>query len=60
MAIAYAIHELSGIATPANAAYSASEVEFQLKSSGAKALFVSQTLSYRSLHHRIGSKILML
>jgi acyl-CoA synthetase (AMP-forming)/AMP-acid ligase II len=34
-----AIHRLSGIATPANVAYSASELEHQLKSSGAKALF---------------------
>jgi acyl-CoA synthetase (AMP-forming)/AMP-acid ligase II len=39
MTLAYAIHRLDGIATPANAAYSASELEFQLKSSGAKALF---------------------
>ncbi|KAK0655893.1 hypothetical protein B0T16DRAFT_315553 [Cercophora newfieldiana] len=34
-----AVHRLSGIATPANVAYSASELEHQLKSSGAKALF---------------------
>lgn len=34
-----AIHRLSGIATPANVAYSASELEHQLRSSGAKALF---------------------
>ena len=39
MTLAYAVHRLNGIATPANAAYSASELEFQLKSSGAKALF---------------------
>ncbi|TVY53909.1 Acyl-CoA ligase easD [Lachnellula cervina] len=39
MTLAYAVHRLSGIASPANAAYSASELEFQLKSSGAKALF---------------------
>lgn len=39
MTLAYAIHRLSGIATPANAAYSASELEFQLKSSGATLLF---------------------
>jgi len=38
MTLAYALHRLSGIATPANAAYSAPELEFQLKSSGAKAL----------------------
>ncbi|RYO79927.1 hypothetical protein DL766_007431 [Monosporascus sp. MC13-8B] len=34
----YAVHRLSGIATPANAMYSASELEHQLRSSGAKAL----------------------
>ncbi|TVY37545.1 Acyl-CoA ligase, partial [Lachnellula subtilissima] len=39
MTLAYAVHRLSGIASPANATYSASELEFQLKSSGAKALF---------------------
>jgi ribosome assembly protein SQT1 len=39
MTLAYAVHRLSGIATPANAAYSVPELEFQLKSSGAKALF---------------------
>ena len=39
MTLAYSVHRLSGIASPANAAYSASELEFQLKSSGAKALF---------------------
>jgi len=39
MTLAYAVHRLSGVATPANAAYSAPELEFQLKSSGAKALF---------------------
>ncbi len=35
----HAIHRLSGIATPANVAYSAGELEHQLRSSGAKALF---------------------
>jgi acyl-CoA synthetase (AMP-forming)/AMP-acid ligase II len=34
-----AIHRLNGIATPANVAYSASELEHQLRSSGAKAIF---------------------
>lgn len=41
MAVSYAIHYLNGIASPANAAYSVAEVEYQLKSAGAKALFVS-------------------
>jgi acyl-CoA synthetase (AMP-forming)/AMP-acid ligase II len=39
MTLAYAIHRLSGVLTPANAAYSAHELEFQLKSAGAKAVF---------------------
>jgi hypothetical protein len=39
MTLAYAVHELSGMVTPANAAYSAPELEFQLKNSGAMALF---------------------
>ncbi|KAK8102798.1 hypothetical protein PG984_015944, partial [Apiospora sp. TS-2023a] len=34
----FAIHRLNGIATPANAAYSPSELEFQLRSSGAKSI----------------------
>lgn len=38
--ISWAIHRLNGIVTPANAAYSAPELTHQLKSSGAKALFV--------------------
>ncbi|KAL2161355.1 hypothetical protein VTH06DRAFT_8577 [Thermothelomyces fergusii] len=37
--VLHAVHRLSGIATPANVAYSASELEHQLRSSGAKALF---------------------
>jgi ribosome assembly protein SQT1 len=39
MTLAYAVHRLSGIASPANAAYAADELEFQLKNAGAKALF---------------------
>jgi acyl-CoA synthetase (AMP-forming)/AMP-acid ligase II len=34
----FAIHRVSGIATPANAMYSPSELEFQLRTSNAKAL----------------------
>ncbi|KAI9753081.1 MAG: hypothetical protein M4579_005353 [Chaenotheca gracillima] len=37
-------HRLSGIASPANAAYSAPELAFQLKSSGSKALFTCAPL----------------
>ena len=33
------MHSLSGISSPANAAYSEAELVFQLKSSGSKALF---------------------
>lgn len=40
LTIAWATHRLNGIVTPANAAYSAPELTHQLKSSGAKALFV--------------------
>lgn len=40
MTVAFAIHRLNGIVTPANAAYSAAELAHQLKSSGAKAMFV--------------------
>jgi acyl-coenzyme A synthetase/AMP-(fatty) acid ligase len=39
MTLAYAAHRLSGIASPVNAAYSPSELEFQLKSAGAKVIF---------------------
>lgn len=44
MTLAYATHRLNGVATPANAAYSAPELEFQLKSSGAKCLFTCAPL----------------
>ncbi|PHH69911.1 hypothetical protein CDD82_7437 [Ophiocordyceps australis] len=37
--LTHAVHRLSGIATPASAAYSATELEHQLRSSAAKALF---------------------
>lgn len=49
MTLAYATHRLSGVATPANAAYSAAELEFQLKSSGAKVLFTCIPLLGTSL-----------
>ena len=39
MTLAYATSRLNGISSPANAAYSASELEFQMKNAGAKALF---------------------
>ncbi|GAP87205.1 putative AMP-binding enzyme [Rosellinia necatrix] len=40
----YAVHRLSGIVTPANAVYSAAELEHQLRSSGSKALFTCPSL----------------
>jgi acyl-CoA synthetase (AMP-forming)/AMP-acid ligase II len=44
MTVMWAIHRLSGIATPANAAYSISELSHQLRSSGAKVLFTCTPL----------------
>lgn len=38
MTLSYAVHRLSGVVSPANAAYSAAELIFQLKNSGATAL----------------------
>ncbi|KAL1964906.1 hypothetical protein VTN77DRAFT_6259 [Rasamsonia byssochlamydoides] len=40
----WAIHRLSGIASPANASYSVSELAHQLQSSGAKAVFTCTSL----------------
>ncbi|KAI8623142.1 acetyl-CoA synthetase-like protein [Xylariaceae sp. FL1651] len=40
----FAVHRLSGIVTPANAMYSAAELEHQLKSSGSKALITCTPL----------------
>ncbi|KAF2139184.1 uncharacterized protein K452DRAFT_360883 [Aplosporella prunicola CBS 121167] len=42
--LAWATHRLGGVQTPANAAYSAPEIEYQLKDSGAKCLFTCSTL----------------
>ncbi|KAL8835737.1 MAG: hypothetical protein Q9176_006746 [Flavoplaca citrina] len=39
LTLSWAIHRLSGVSSPANAVYSASELEYQLRSSGSKALF---------------------
>lgn len=44
LTLSWAIHRLSGISSPANAAYSRAELEHQLRSSGAKALFTCQPL----------------
>ncbi|KAM0470468.1 hypothetical protein ACHAP7_009532 [Fusarium lateritium] len=42
--LTHAIHRLNGIATTASAVYSAQELEHQLRSSGAKALFTCMPL----------------
>ncbi|RSL96753.1 hypothetical protein CEP52_011307 [Fusarium oligoseptatum] len=47
--VTQAVHRLSGIVTPASAAYSAGELEHQLRSSGAKALFTCTTLIDRAV-----------
>lgn len=39
LTLSWAVHSLSGISSPANAAYSRAELEYQLKSSSSKALF---------------------
>ncbi|KAL6718823.1 hypothetical protein ACLMJK_003057 [Lecanora helva] len=39
LTLSWAVQSLSGISSPANAAYSEAELVFQLKSSGSKALF---------------------
>ncbi|KAF1985343.1 acetyl-CoA synthetase-like protein [Aulographum hederae CBS 113979] len=41
--LAWAVHRLGGIVTPANAAYSVDEVAYQLKDSGAKCMFTCIT-----------------
>jgi acyl-CoA synthetase (AMP-forming)/AMP-acid ligase II len=44
MNVCYAVHRLNGVITPANAAYSAQELEYQLKSAGAKGLVTCMPL----------------
>ena len=44
MTLSWALHRLSGISSPANAAYSLEELVHQLKSSGSKALFTCAPL----------------
>lgn len=57
MTIAYGVHRLSGIATPANAAYSADELRHQLVSSGAKALITCVPLLETALQAAKGAGI---
>jgi len=44
MTASFAVHRLNGVSTPANAMYSASELEYQLKTSGAKAMITCVAL----------------
>jgi len=44
LTLAWATHRLSGISSPANAAYAADELVHQLKSSGSKVLFTCAPL----------------
>jgi len=44
MTLNWAIHRLNGISSPANAAYSADELTYQLKNSGATVLFTCLSL----------------
>ncbi|KAI5464273.1 hypothetical protein BGZ63DRAFT_412004 [Mariannaea sp. PMI_226] len=53
----HAVHRLSGIVTPASAAYSAQELEHQLRSSGANALFTCVPLLETALAAAKGAKI---
>ncbi|KFY04305.1 hypothetical protein O988_00880 [Pseudogymnoascus sp. VKM F-3808] len=39
LTVSFAVHYLNGVVSPANAAYSATELAYQLKSAGAKAIF---------------------
>ncbi|KAI4267648.1 MAG: hypothetical protein L6R38_008154 [Xanthoria sp. 2 TBL-2021] len=39
LTLSWAIHRLSGVSSPANAVYTMSELEYQLRSSGSRALF---------------------
>jgi acyl-CoA synthetase (AMP-forming)/AMP-acid ligase II len=57
MNVAYAVHKLDGIITPANAAYSALELQYQLKDAGAKALFTCLPLLETALEAAKGAGI---
>ena len=53
----FAVHRLSGIVTPANAMYSAAELEHQLRSSGAGALITCTALLDTALQAARGAGI---
>jgi len=44
MTLNWALHRLNGVSSPANASYSADELQHQLTNSGAKVLFTVQPL----------------
>lgn len=44
MTLSWAIHRLNGVSSPANASYSADELQQQLTNSGSKALFTVMPL----------------
>lgn len=44
MTLNWAIHRLNGVSSPANAAYNADELRYQLTNSGAKVLFTVMPL----------------
>jgi acyl-CoA synthetase (AMP-forming)/AMP-acid ligase II len=58
MTLNWAIHRLNGISTPANPAYSVSELRHQLISSGSKALFTVLPLLPTALEAAKGAGIL--
>ena len=57
MTVTYAVHKLDGIVTMANAGYSATELQFQLKDAGAVALFTCRPLLVAALEAAKGAGI---
>ncbi|KAL9945749.1 hypothetical protein ACHAQF_006395 [Verticillium nonalfalfae] len=55
--LTHAVHRLGGAVTPASAAYSAPELEHQLRSSGAQALFTCEPLLETALKAAKGAGI---
>jgi len=53
MTLAYAAHRLNGTVSPANAAYCAAELEFQLNNCGATSLFTVCDLKRRKINHEL-------
>lgn len=57
MPLTHAVHRLSGIVTPASAAYSASELEHQIRTSGATVMFTCLPLLETALKATRACKI---